>query len=121
MHPARPRGPWRILCDNEHFLDAAPSREAYRRAHVSLWHTPKKSPDFNPVEKYWGWLRKRLREKDLADLVAKRRPVQKTALKARVRAICRSLRGQRVAASYFAGLRSTCQCVIKNKGAAIRG
>ena len=88
---------------------------------MSLWHIPKKSPDLNPVEKYWGWLRKRLREKDLAELVAKRRLVQKTDLKARVRVICRSLRGQRVAASYFAGLRSTCQCVIKNKGAAIRG
>ena len=95
VRPDRQRGPWNILCDNESFLDA--SRAAHDSVGVRLWHIPPRSPDLNPVEKYWSWLRRQLRAMDLADLVAKRRPVTKTALKARVRTLCSSQRAKVVA------------------------
>ena len=77
LHPDRVRGPWHILCDNETFLDAPPSIAAHGRARVELWHIPAKSPDLNPAEKFWSWLRRRLRAMDSADLSARRAPVQK--------------------------------------------
>jgi len=119
--PDKQRGPWRLLCDNESFLTAPASRIAHRKAGVQLWHVPGRSPDLNPVEKFWGWLRKKLRAMDLADLKARRRPVQKTALKQRVRALLRSAKAQSVARSCFKSLRKTCQEVLKKKGAATRG
>ena len=75
----------------------------------------------NPVEKFWGWLRRRLRAMDLADLKAKRRPVQKTALKARVARVVRSERAKAVAKQCVLGLRKVCQEVHKKRGAASRG
>ena len=119
--PDKLGGPWRLLCDNESFLSATTSRAAHRKARVLLWQIPPRSPDLNPVEKYWGWLRARLREKDLADLRAKRPPLQRTALKARVRSLIRSSRGKAVAKSIFASLRGSCQEVLRKKGAATRG
>ena len=44
-----------------------------------------KSPDCNPVERFWAWLRKRLRAMDLKDAVAKRLVLGKSVYKARVR------------------------------------
>ena len=119
--PDKREGPWRVLCDNESFLSAPQSRAAHRRTRVLLWQIPPRSLDLNPVEKFWAWLRARLREKDLADLRAKRPPLQKTALKARVRLMLRSRRAKRVAKSTFASLRKTCQEVIRKRGAATRG
>ena len=66
-------------------------------------------------------MRKQLRAKDLADLKARRRPVQKTALKQRVRALLRSAKAEEVAKNTFKNLRKTCQEVLKKKGAATRG
>ena len=71
-NPGKSSGPWKILCDNESFLRAPASRKAYRACGVSLWKLPAKSPDLNSVEKYWSWLRRRMRAMDLADLSAKR-------------------------------------------------
>ena len=119
--PDKHEGPWRILCDNESFLSASQSRAAHRKARVLLWQIPSRSPDLNPVEKYWAWLRARLREKDLADLRAKRPPLQRTALKVRVRSLLRSSRAKAVAKSTFASLRKSCQEVLRKKGAATRG
>ena len=115
------RGPWTVLCDNESFLKATAARDAHAKANVGLWHIPPRSPDLNPVEKFWGWLRRRLRAMDLADLKAKRRPVQRTALKARVRSLVATERAKRVAENYAFGLRTVCEEVRRKKGAASRG
>ena len=111
-------GPWTVLCDNEKFLRAKVVIPEYARCNVKLWKMPAKSPDLNPIEKFWGWLRKQLLAKDLADLKAGRRPVGKTAFKIRVRNICRTQRAQRVAANCARNLRKAAQTVLMRKGAA---
>ena len=60
VRPGKNRGPWKVLCDNESFLRAVPSMAAYRRKNIEFIKLPTKSPDFNPVEKMWGWARKKL-------------------------------------------------------------
>ena len=117
----RRRGPWRVLCDNETFLEAPASRKAHKRAGVRLLHIPPRSPDLNPAEKMWAWMRKRLRAMDLADLREKKPPVDRAKLQRRVRALFKSEEANRVAANLFRGLRGVCQQVKKNKGAATRG
>ena len=115
--PHRARGPWRVLCDNESFLKKCAA--AHRRVNVHLWHIPPRSPDLNPVEKFWSWLRRQLRMRDLADLRAKRPAIGKTLLKARVRQICSTVAGKRVARNCAAGL--VCQEVARKRGGASRG
>ena len=114
----RRRGPWQVLCDNDSFL--AKSAAAHERASVSLWRVPPKSPDLNPVEKYWSWLRRRLRFLDLKDVAAGRPVPGKTAYIRRVRAVCRSRQSQKVARACALGLRRVCQEVIRKKGARAR-
>ena len=119
--PSRPLGPWGILCDNESFLKAPDTRTAHRRARVTLCHIPARSPDLNPVEKFWSQLRRLLREKDLEDLLAGRPPVQKTAIKERVRRLVATRRAKTAAKNTVRSLGKTCREVIKKKGAATRG
>lgn len=114
----RVRGPWRIICDNEAFLTK--SAAAHRKASVELVQIPSRSPDLNPIEKYWAFLRRKLRARDLADLTAKRPPVSKGQLKKRVQQICQSVQGRRVAANIFKNFRKVCQEVYDKKGAATR-
>ena len=123
LNPPRRRGPWRVLCDNETFLRAPVSRTAYERVGVELWspRLPPKSPDLNPVERFWSWLRRQLRAKDLADLAAKRPPVTKAGFKLRVRSLIRTQKAQRVAANCAKGWRKVAQEVVRRKGAASRG
>ena len=121
MLPHRQRGPWTVLCDNERFLEAAPARGAHQRANVRLWHIPARSPDLNPAEKMWAWLRRRLRAMDLADLRGKRPVISRAGLKVRVRALCRSPDAQRVGQRCAAGLRRVCQEVVRRRGAATKG
>jgi hypothetical protein len=90
-------------------------------ARVSMWHIPPRSPDLNPIEKYWAWLRKALLARDLSDAVAKRPALDKAGYANRVRAICRTPRAQAVAAACSKSLRKTCAEVIRLKGAATRG
>ena len=85
LNPKKKRGPWTILCDHEGFLRAKISMEAYRTRSIALWSVPPKSPDLNPVEMFWGWLRKKRRPMDLEDLRKKRQPLGKTAYAARVK------------------------------------
>ena len=120
VRPDRAQGPWRILCDNESFLRAPAAAAAHARARVELWHIPPRSPDLNPVEKFWSWLRARLRAMDLADLKARRVPVRKAVFEARVRSLARTVRAKRVAASIFKGLRKTCVEVLRKRGAGSR-
>ena len=79
------------------FLKTADTKEALKDAKVRLWHIPAKSPDLNPVEKFWVWVRKQLLKKDLADLM-KGRPVPgRTASQGRVRRLLQSAKAQQVA------------------------
>lgn len=116
--PDRQRGPWRILCDNESFLNAPASRAAHSRASVTLVRIPPRSPDLNPVERYWAWVRKRLQELDLADLRANRKVLGRLALKARVRALLRTRKAKLIAKRTLLSLRDVCSEVQRKKGAA---
>ena len=82
---------------------------------------PARSPDLSPVEQFWSWLRRRLRAMDLADLIAQRQPVQKRALRARVRRLVLSLAAKDVAKHIFSRFRKTCLEVQRKRGAAARG
>ena len=117
--PDRRRGPWHIICDNEGFLKK--SAPAHRRVNVELWHIPPRSPDLNPVEKFWSRLRRRLRSLDLADLLAGRAPVGKTELKARIRNLAGTEECKRVAHNCVKGLRQVCLEVRRKRGGASRG
>ena len=117
--PDRQRGPWAILCDNESFLTAATSRAAHAKLRVKLTHVPARSPDLNPVEMYWSWLRKKLRRMDLEDLNAKRQPIGKAELKRRVMAVVKTRTAKVAAINCFNKLRGKCREVVRRKGAAI--
>ena len=86
-----------------------------------MLHIPARSPDLNPVEKYWAWLRRKLRFLDLDDLMKGRPPATKAKLRARVRAICASQRAKTVARNCVVGLRRVCMEVIRKRGQATRG
>ena len=111
VNPTKPRGPWHIICDNESFLRASGCGAAYRRAKVTLWKLPPRSPDLNPVEKHWGWLRKTLLKKDLEDLRLGKRPLDRVAYIARIRGINKSARAQMVAGNLTNGLMNVCHKV----------
>ena len=117
LSPVKPDGPWHVPSDNESFLSAEGALAEYQRTKVRLWHIPARSPDLNPVEKNWGWLRKELRRRDLADMVNRRPVLNKMAYRARVREVCRSAKAKRVANNLAGGLRKVCKEVLDKKGA----
>ena len=92
--------------------------QALAKKRINLWHIPPRSPDLNPAERVWAHLRKRLRAMDLADAVAQRPLLGKTAYQLRVRRVVKSKSFQRLAASIASGLKKTCQEVIRKRGAA---
>ena len=102
---------------------ACEHNQAYSKSKtIQLWEQmPAKSPDLNPVEKYWSWLRQQLRKKDLEDLNAGRDVLSKAAYQERVRSIMHSKRSQTVAASIAKGLRKVCKEVVDNGGIATKG
>ena len=121
MQPQTAEGPWPLLADNESFLRAEVSRDAYSEEGLCLVpNMPPRSPDLNPIERYWAWLRRKLRKMDLHDLHHKRPRLGKTAYKARVRAVCKTMKSQQVAAACFKGLQKVCREVVQKKGAAAR-
>ena len=120
LKPRRGTGPWIILCDNERFLTANECMAAYAAKNIELWKIPPRSPDLNPIEKFWGWLRRERRRRDLKDLQAKRPVLSKAAFKARVRAVLRAQKTQRVASRIASGLFGVCQEVKAKRGAASR-
>ena len=87
----------------------------------ALCFFPPHSPDLNPIEKFWCWLKRELRRLDLRDLKSGRGVLGKTAYKARIRSVLRKKGTQKVASRFSAQLYSACQEVIKKKGAASRG
>ena len=60
VNPGKTYGPWKILCDGETFLHAKESKAMYLRKNIRMWQIPPRSPDLNPVEKFWAWVRKQL-------------------------------------------------------------
>ena len=58
---------------------------------------------------------------DLADLSARRAPVQKFTLKTRVRNLLQTQQAKRVAGRCASGLRRVCREVVRLRGAATRG
>ena len=105
LKPRRRRGPLFVIADNESPLRAPASRDAHEKAGVHVWGIPLGSPDLNPVEKRWSWLRRRLVALDLRDLKMRKKALDRAAFKARVQSFCRSQKAQRVAASCALGLK----------------
>jgi len=117
-NPNRQRGPWKVLCDNESFLRAPESRAAHKRCNVELIKIPPLSPDLNPIEMYWAWIRRRMRAMDLQDLANKRRALGKTAYKARLLRLVKTPKAKEVASKTMLHFRKVCKAVSKAGGAA---
>ena len=113
-------GPYRVLCDNESFLDCEEANQYYAKHNIKLLHIPPRSPDLNPIEMFWNFVRKHLRRKDLADLRAGRPALGKMGVKTRLKAFLKTKRAQKAAANTFKSLKKKCAEVIRKKGAAIR-
>ena len=94
------------------------AQAAHAKAGVRLWHIPPRSPDLNPAERMWAWMRRKLRDMDLADLKNGRKGVTKGGLKGRVRALFRTSAANAIAGKYARGLRQVCREVIRRRGAA---
>ena len=120
LQPDRSSGLRTVLCDNESFIKAKANVRESARQGVQMWHVPPKSPDLNPVEKYWAWLRRRLRKADLDDLRRRKPPLTKKQYKQRVRSICLSSASTAVARNIFHGFRTACQAVLDAGGAATK-
>ena len=118
LNPRRRRGPWHVLCDNEAFLRHRACLRAYASRNIHLWGVPPRSPDLNPIEMCWSWLRRQLNAMGLQDLKHKRPVLGKAAYTARVRGLLRSRKAQGVAGRCANKFRNSCIQVIKNKGAA---
>ena len=88
------------------------------RSKIQLWDNAARSPDLNPIERFWAWLRKALLHMDMADLKAGRAVPGKTAYKERVRRLLKTARAQKAAANHAKSWRKTCQIVVKRKGGA---
>ena len=114
-------GPWKIISDNERFLRAEGSKTAYRRFAIELIEMPPRSPDLNPVEKMWGWVRKELRARDLRDFAEGVPVLGKVAYRDRIKRLLRSSRAQAVAKNIAKNFRTVCKRVVKAKGVAVRG
>ena len=118
----RARGPWIVLCDNEGFLSSTLCETARKKAKVSMWRVPARSPDLNPAEKYWSWLRRRLRALDLMDAKAKKLVLSKAEYRTHVRRVMNAARSNTVAANIVGGVRKTCRDIhALGGGAAKRG
>lgn len=120
LNPQIKERPWRILCDGEHFLHSKDSQKACDRHSISLWKIPPHSPDLNPIEVFWSWLRRELRRRDLEDCKRKRPALTKAQYTSRVKAILQSRTANRKAANIAKGFRKVCKEVLKKKGAAAR-
>ena len=115
VNPGR-RAPWSILCDNEGILRAPAAAAMHRRLKVRLWKLPAKSPDLNPVEKFWSWVRKELVRMDLRDLHLKKAAVDRVGFKRRVEGLLKTQKAQLVAKNCAKGLRKVCQKVVDEAG-----
>ena len=85
LRPVKKDGPWHVLCDNEAFLVSSDCQAEHRKAKIPLWRIPAKSPDLNPIEGFWLYLRKRLNKLDLQDALKNRQWIGKLAYKTRIK------------------------------------
>ena len=85
-----------------------------------MWRIPPHSPDLNPIEKFWSWLRRELRKRDLDDFKNKRPPLTKPQYIARVRQVLATPSAQTKARNIANGLKKVCTEVVAKKGAAAR-
>ena len=74
----------------------------------------------NPVEKFWSWLRRELRRRDLEDYKNKRQPLTKAQYVNRVKQVLQTQRVQEKAANIAAGFRKICKQISDKSGAAAR-
>ena len=121
VNPKNAKKPWKILCDNETFLREKGVMKQYTKIRIQLKKIPARSPDLNPIEKMWGWMRKCLRSMDLADLAAGRPVPGKLAYKERIKRLLKSPKAQTVAKNFFRNLRTVAKRVDKAQGKAVRG
>ena len=119
--PRNVQKPWKVLCDNESFLREKGCMKQYAKMRVELKKLPAKSPDLNPIEKMWGWMRKRLRSMDLADLAAGRAVPGKLAYRERIKRLLKSPKAQEVAKNFFRNLRTVAKKIVKAKGGVVHG
>ena len=96
------------------------AKQYYKRHNIVLMHIPPRSPDLNPIERFWAWVRQQLRHKDLDDLKKGRPALGKAAYRLRVRQLLRTKAAQQVAKSKFLVHKKICQEIINKKGAASR-
>ena len=87
---------------------------------VTLWQLPPKSPDMNPVERFWGWLRKKLLLQDLCDLKAHRPVLGQSGYKARIRSIMRTKTANAKAGKFVGDFRRACKAVVDKRGARVQ-
>ena len=97
-----------------------PAGSRHSASKMSLWRVPPKSPDLNPVEKFWGWLRRELLIRDLADLKARRAVLGPSAYKARVTAIMKSKKANLKAGEFAGDFRRACKEVIRKTGVRVK-
>lgn len=121
LQPVRPRGPWVVLSDNESFLKTDAANAFYRKAGIKMWFIPPRSPDLNPIEKFWSWLRRELRRRDLLDLQARKAVLPKADYLRRVKGVLRSRKAQDVASACVKNFRKTCLKISENGGAGVKG
>ena len=117
LQPGRHAGPRRLLCDNESFLSAKTVRPFYKKKNVRMLHIPARSPDLNPIESFWGWLRRELRRRDLEDLRLKKPALTKPQYKLRVKQVLSTAKAQKVAKAKFRNLKKVYREVVQKKGA----
>ena len=121
LKPKSKTGPWHILCDNEGFLREKEAKKLCDRLGFKMWHCPPRSPDLNPVELFWAWLRRKLRALDLADAVANRPVLNKSQYTQRVKRVLKSTKAQTTAKNIALRLKRACRLVRDGDGAAIKG
>ena len=114
VNPGR-GAPWTVLTDNESFLRAPASERAHRNVRVRLWKIPPSSPDLNPVEKMWAWVRKQVVRMDLQDLRAGKPAVTRLGLKFRLQRLLRARKAHATARNIALGLKKVCR-EVSGKG-----
>ena len=85
-----------------------------------MLHIPRRSPDLNPIERFWSWVRKELRRRDLEDLRCGRKALGKMAYKIRVRNFFKTQKVQNIAKRIWASMKPVLKEVIRKKGAMAR-
>ena len=121
LNPGKTCGPWKVLCDNESFLEHDQSVKAYRKPRITLVHIPAKSPDLNPVGESWGWARTQMHKMDLEDFSAGRPVPSPAAYKERLRCLLSSAEAQQKARNFYGNLRTVAAKIVRAKGHAVKG